>query len=366
MKTIYPDYNRSIMNVSNSLLKYFNVPYNYATLDELDEILTDDFDHITLMLLDGLGSNLLDIHRDVTSFLNQHKKTDITSIYPPTTVAATNAVLSGRPPISTGYVGWTQYFPHEDVNLAVFENVDYYTKDTYKEVLRDKYLSYDSITDKIANHNKDVTVSEFWPAFRTGGSKTFEEQLEKLLLTVHNHDQTFNYVYHIEPDLSQHHAGIKSMEVKAKLNHCNKLLKELQTDLPDNSLIILIADHGLIDVNEVKFFDYDLEKYLLRKPSLEPRITNFFVKDDSKSIFETKFKEAFGNKFTLYSRDAFLSLDLLGIGKPHETLLTTLGDYISIANDNDMLSLSKDAHKAHHAGLSQAEMIVPLIIIKNN
>ena len=46
MKIVYPNYEDSIMNVSNSILKYYKVKNKYPSIKELDDELSKGYNHI--------------------------------------------------------------------------------------------------------------------------------------------------------------------------------------------------------------------------------------------------------------------------------------------------------------------------------
>ena len=104
----FPDYNNSIMNVSNSILKYYGVKTNYNGIDILDKKLENEYNHIIYILLDGMGSNIVKKLLKKSDGLRRYMRKEITSVFPPTTVAATDAVISGVPPITNGHLGWVQ------------------------------------------------------------------------------------------------------------------------------------------------------------------------------------------------------------------------------------------------------------------
>jgi hypothetical protein len=364
MKHTLPDYHNSILNVTNSILKYYNAPHKYSSLAILDEELKKGYNHIIYILLDGMGSNIINYHLDKDDALRKYMKSSITSVFPPTTVAATDTVLSGLPPISHGHVGWTQYFKEEDTDLVVFQNIDYYTNEAPKEDLREKYLKFPKIYDLINIGSPSVETTEFFPSFRRGGSVSFDEQIEKVLIKTHHTDQSFNYVYWIEPDLTEHRYGIYSNEVGNLLRKLNQSYEELINNITDDTIVITIADHGLTDIVEIPLFEQqDLLDLLRRKPSLEPRATAFFVKDGCHELFQSRFQELYQNEYTLYTKEAFLKTGLLGVGEKHPKLEEFLGDYIAIAKKNGLFIFkqSKD-YLAHHAGLTEDEMMVPLIV----
>ena len=72
-----------------------------------------------------------------------------------------------------------------------------------------------------------------------------------------------------------------------------------------DSIALVIADHGLIDVSPIDLAFYeDIKKYFVVKPSLEGRATIFFVND--KDGFKTKFNDYFSKWFDLYTTKEFL------------------------------------------------------------
>ena len=104
---------------------------------------------------------------------------------------------------------------------------------------------------------------------------------------------------------------------------------------------------------------------LKRMPSIEPRATTFFVKDNRHEEFLKLFKKYFKKDFVLLTKEELLTSNLLGFGKSHPLINDFLGDYLSIAINNKMFKFLETKHYvAHHAGLTKAELEVPLILNK--
>ena len=362
----YPDYHHSILNVSATLLKHYGVFSSYGTISSLEEALKKNPKHVVYMLLDGMGTNLLNEHLKPDAFLNLNLVDTITSIFPPTTVAATNAVLSGLAPISTGYLGWVQYFKKEDTDLAVFMNVDYYHHDRgFDYVLRDQYLKYDTILEQAKRKQADLMTFELFPSFRTPGYHAFCDQIDEALSIMKNYKKTFTYIYWTEPDLTQHEYGISHDMTKDVLCHLNDEVERLYQNMPERSLVVVIADHGLTDVSHIDITENKaLMSCLKRKPSIEPRATTFFVKKGFKKQFIEIFNLSYQTEFMLLSKKEFLSSGLLGTGKKHPMLKSFIGDFIAIAIGNAMFDfIPNNQFVSNHAGLTQDEMEVPLILI---
>ena len=365
MKIIKPDYKNSIMNVSNSILKYYGVKNKYASIKVLDEELSKGYNHVIYVLLDGLGTNLVKKLLNKEDSLHKYMKKEITSVFPPTTVAATDAVLSAVPPIVNGHLGWVQYFEKEDTNLVVFQNTDFYNKTrTFTEDLRNKYLSFDRLGDQIRRHNPNVITNELFPSFIKNGSESFKEQIERVLLITHNTDQSFNYIYWTQPDLIEHTTGIYSKETTEVVKNLNTDFTELIENVDDDTLVICIADHGLTNIKELPLFDNkELLGMLKRLPSIEPRAINFFVKDGLLKEFKNLFNKSYSKFYKLYTKQEILDSKLFGEGEPHKLVDMFLGDYMALAIDKYMFTLGNGkGYIAHHAGMSEDEMMVPLII----
>jgi predicted AlkP superfamily pyrophosphatase or phosphodiesterase len=80
-----------------------------------------------VMLFDGMGQNIVRLHLKDKDYIRSHYLCTINSTFPPTTTAATLGFLTGKYPIETGWMSWTQYFEEYKRNIILFKNVDYNT-----------------------------------------------------------------------------------------------------------------------------------------------------------------------------------------------------------------------------------------------
>ena len=67
----------------------------------------------------------------------------------------------------------------------------------------------------------------------------------------------------------------------------------------------------------------------------------------------------------LYSKQEIIESKLFGYGKPNELFEDALGDYIAIAYETGkcIVSSGDDVYVSHHAGYSDDEIYVPLILV---
>jgi len=126
---LYPDYNNSILNITMSILKNYNLPTDYNSLNILDKTMDKKYKNIVLLILDGLGTSILNKHSN--GFLSQNKIADITSVCPSTTTSAMTTYYSAKPPSKTGWLAWSQYFKEYGRTIDLLGSKDSYTKENF-------------------------------------------------------------------------------------------------------------------------------------------------------------------------------------------------------------------------------------------
>lgn len=367
MKIMYPNYDNCLVNVSNSILKYYGVKNTHNTLSELDKYLEKDYKNVIILLYDGFGSNLISKHLGEQSFLGRNKIKDITSVFPATTTASTTSVTTGLTPMEHCWLGWDIYIKSVDKVVTMYWNV---IKNTETKVadysLAKQEFPYVTIIDKIndSNNAKAYSVSPY-EGIHYDVEKP-EELYDKVIELCNTDEKKFIYVYCNEPDHLMHDYGTEDEKVIQIMQFLNDKTEELSSKL-DDTLLIVTADHGHITTGDyIVLDDYPiLKNMLIRDTSLEPRATNFFVKDNMLENFKNEFNKLFGNGFILLSKQEVLDKKLFGNGVPNEKFYSCLGDYIALAISDKAIVDVNDPNplKGLHAGITEDEVLIPLIVI---
>ena len=363
---VKPNYDNSIMSITNSLLKYYGVKPHHATLPLADELLAKDYKNVVLLLMDGMGVNVLERSLPENAFLRKHIKTELSSVYPCTTTAATTSVLTGRTPAEHGWIGWSCYFKEVDKCIDLFSNLESGTESPASDENQPyKYMPYDNILSVIGDNVKTCAV---WP-YTEYFADTMEGICEHIKNLCGNDERKFIYAYHAQPDHDIHDFGVDSDCIKQMLLNDNNQLEALVNSLSD-TLFLITADHGMKDITMKCVEDYPaINRALIRHICVEPRCCSFYVKEEYKTDFPQLFTNAFGNKFKLFSHKEFLESGLLGNGVPHSKTEDFIGDYVAAAV-SDVALWYKDINggyedfKSAHAGLTKEELTVPLIVIQ--
>lgn len=367
MKIIFPDYSNCPVQVANSILGYFNCPQYHEGNPIIDNILKkNNYKHVILFLLDGLGTKQLKEHLSENDFLRKHHYTDYSSVFPPTTTASTTTITTGLMPCEHGWLGWNLYLEEKQDIVTLFRNT---IKDQTEQIPGTNDYAEDVIPNKMIHHlinekgdGKGYFLFPFkWTIFRD--KLHLEEQLMDLCS---KDEKNYVYVYDTQPDYDMHGNGCHSEIVNKQIKLLNDFIEKIAEKVED-TLIIVTADHGHLDVEPMYVSDYpELEKLLIRKTSVESRACAFYVKEGMHQYFEKLFYQFFGkDNFILYTKEQVKKLKLFGTKGYRSNVDAGIGDYLAVAINNKMILDSPAGFipKSQHAGLTEDEMIIPLILI---
>ena len=194
--------------------------------------------------------------------------------------------------------------------------------------------------------------------------KKLDNQIEKIIEISKTPNKKFIYAYYEDPDHLLHDYGIESEIVRAEIKNINNKLEYLCSNLED-SVVIIIADHGHIDTKYYNLDDYQSVKCLLERDiSLEHRVISFKIFEDKLEEFKIEFNKYFKNDFILLSKQDVVDNKIFGIGKNNIYFEESIGDYIAISISNKAIIYDSKSpiFKSHHAGLTDIEMLIPVIV----
>ena len=143
----YPNYNKSLVSLASSILSFYGVDNpGHPSLPQIDSLLAQKKPrNIVLMLFDGFGYNIMKRNLPADSFLARHIVMSFSSTFPPTTVAATTALRSGKTPIETGWLGWFSYYKEINEVVTTFTSHRFYDDSYVGQDLAEKYIPYTPI-----------------------------------------------------------------------------------------------------------------------------------------------------------------------------------------------------------------------------
>lgn len=377
-RLVPPDYDNCILNLTASLCSHYGVETDYKTLPLLDEALAARPRHVLHMIFDGMGAAVLERLLPEEAFLRRKMAGTITSVVPCTTTAAMTSYYSAKSPNEHGWLGWSLYFKEFNGIIDTFLNkYTYHGGEAGKIYAADRLMPYASTFERMEQCTSDtVEIHTVFPTgirFSKKGHKNHIvldlEEMEKVLDgLLEAPEESFITAYWYYPDSAMHHHGCYGKETREVIEAINSLVERLSRH--KDTLIVVSADHGLTDVEEEVYLNEfkDLDACLRMPPSVETRLVSLFVHTEMLETFEALFEKHLGDSFLLLTREEFFKRGYLGPGLRHRKTNDFIGDYVAIATAGKIiryrtLNMAGSWHfMAQHAGLTEEEMVVPLIL----
>lgn len=354
--------NDSVTALACSILAHYGCTAENPTLPAADRLLQASPRNVVLLLLDGLGYDILVHCLPPDSFLRRHLAQTLSSVFPPTTAAAATALETGLFPSQSGWLGWSVFWPEIGKNVALYPNTDDDGNPAASFHVGHTRLETFPLPEQIGKKNGAFTCTVSESGDYTASTLS---QLAAHIQTLTNAPGPHMiYGYLNEPDHTLHREGCGSPSVRQFLTEADRQMRFLAESCPD-TLFFLTADHGFTDVESLCLEDFPaLNDTLVRPPSIEPRALNLFIKPGKDALFLRLFSETVGDAYTLYSRREVLERQLFGPGPGHPMLSAMLGDYLAVASTPFTLFPNRSYlsfMKATHGGMTPGELTVPLM-----
>lgn len=338
-------------------------------------------EHVVFVLVDGLGSALLDDLSPRDGFLRTHVAENIEAICPSTTAAALTSLTTAEHPARHGILGWWTRLPDVGTTAEILPFIERFTKRPLDQLgaTSQGILSTPSVFPRYTRDRlvvtrtyiSESTYSRYW----SGGSPSIgydriEEGIDATIAHVAaTPAPSYTHLYLNQLDTICHQAGIRDPRVSETFTLIEEGLARLHAAVGGRARIIVTADHGHIDTGPDVELRHDdpLAAMLTCPPSGEPRAPLFHVLPGRAEAFATLFRDTFGDAMALVSAADVERLGLLGPGRLAPTTRTRLGDFLAIPAGTGTMHYADPAHPPHrnrgvHGGLTPAEMLVPLIL----
>lgn len=353
-----PTNTQCLAQVSNSFRRFLQLDLHHASDEKLDEWIQENkIEQLLVVLVDGLGYNQVQKYLPEDSFIRKHISHKVEAIYPTATVPSTTTIRTGKFPIQTGWLGWHQHVPGVDDHYVMYMNSGFYNEQSYSPKIKDEVYPMDLTVKEVKN------AVELFPAWIDGNFEDLASlcsEAEEYL----NKGTKYAYVYWDVYDHNMHLNGVDSKEALDELASVEQILQDVASRLNPHVGLVVLADHGHVNVEHVNINDYpQLAQQLRKKPGLECRCASLFVKDECLDTFKEDFNQVLGEQFYLLSKQEVLETNLFGVGQPHPQFENNIGDFIccSISNANLIYTNRETPLKGNHGGLTDDERYVPII-----
>lgn len=356
-------YDESILAYVSSIRKHFGLSSSFEPNQKFSSLINKkNPKKVFLILIDGMGANLIERKLKEDTFLREHLYKKVTTVFPPTTTAAVTSISNGKAPNENAWLGWMEYLEELDDIIIPFLGESYYEDKKHPSDICYKLIPFETTVDEL--NEKGIKARELYPAFMEDGCKDLNEFRDKLI-KLDKEDYKYVFAYWDYYDTLMHLNGPDSKIADSYLNDINRILEEVSNNIDKDTMLVICADHGQVSIDlpyYIKGSKY--EKYMYRKPTIETRSLGLYINEKDRKEFEKEFKKEFSDDFILLSKEDILYSKLFGTNENHPKFESLLPDYLAIAKTNKAIRYEPmlPELKGQHAGISDDELYIPIII----
>lgn len=338
---------------------------------------------VVVVLVDGLGARLLKRFAGYAPTLRQagqHPSSrTLDTVFPTTTAAALTSLATGVPPSQHGIVGYDVMDP---AGPRIVNQLGGWPGDLDPAT----WQVVPTVFERLQERRSVVTVSR--PKFRDSpltraglrGGEFMEAtsppaRVGAALAALRQHKDALVYLYWDDLDKAGHAHGVESQQWLHALEELDSAMRRLIAGAGPNTLVLLTADHGMVDVPASGRIDYSERPELLEGVALtagEPRGVQLHF--DPAASAETRqgtidaWKAAFGDVAWVLTRDELSDAGWLG-PQWAPGVRERVGDVLIAAHGSvafyDGRRVAPHAFDmvGQHGSLTPSERKVPLLIL---
>lgn len=323
-----------------------------------------------VVLVDGLGYHNLGARKGHAPFLRRRlteRPDPIRTVSPSTTAAAITGLGTGLLPGQTAMAGYSLRDPNTgDPFSLITWNTDLCAEDWQRQ---------QTIGEKLAAQGHELAVvqpakflgSGLTNAAWRGGKPVVGESLEQRVDGALAALEWTNlvYLYWGEVDHVGHGKGWQSDAWTAELENLDSEMARLARRLPPDTLLIITADHGMIDVEE--------RIDVAAVPSLSEGVTLVAGEERAAQIYtedpdavSARWQAYLGDRATVLTKNEWIESGLLG--PVSDQTRSVIGDVIAFSHgrlgigDSRFMSAWALSITGLHGSLTDEEMDIPCLV----
>ena len=336
---------------------------------------------VCLLVVDGLGWELLSAHPAAAPFLSELARTApaITAGFPATTATSLASLGTGRPPGQHGMLGYQVAIPGAGALLnalrwdskvdpvrwqpdsTIFERAAAAGVGCYR-VARPR--SRDP-----ACRWRPCAAPGSWPPGTPGA---LVSRAALAMAAADGAGPALVSVYYGDLDTTGHVLGCGSDAWQYQLAYVDKLAEQLAGALPHGTVLHVVADHGMTDVPEADRVDVDERPDLRGGVALlggEPRARHLYCEPGAAGDVLAAWSRALGDRFWVRSRDQAIADGWFG--PVDERVAGRIGDVIAApCGPGAVVATRAEPRESRlagmHGSLTSSDQLVPFITLALN
>ncbi len=389
-------------NLPQTILSFFGIGKPTLPNDTIASF-SPQYKKVVLFFIDSFGWDSYQRQLPTSPLLQQLEQKGIvsklTSQFPSTTAAHVTTLNTGMTVGEHGVYEWNYFEPK--LQAVIHPLLYSYAGDKTRNSISDSSLDpsclfpKNTIHQQLRAHNipshshqpNNITDGHYSQAMLNGsvihGYRTFTEGLVNLSHQVITESTGYYYFYYSEFDTITHDYGSDSSQADAQIQlFLHALEKYFFKQISPETLVILTADHGHINVSSDKCFYINLDvpeviPYLKTLPNQQPIIPagspqDFFlhVKESKLELTKSILTEKLQGKAEVYRVQDLINQGFFG-PTCSSTFLSRVGNLVIASYTGHSAWWFEEGkfsqhHHANHGGLTPQEMDIPLIIYQSS
>lgn len=327
-----------------------------------------------VVVIDGLGWNLLRAHPVAAPFLASLSGRAITATTPSTTATSLTSLGTGLAPGRHGMLGYTTRAPGGNVlfNALRWEpDLDpraYQPNPTVIERAVAAGVAATVVSER-KFRNSGLTAAALRGPFR--GANSYGERVAtavRALTSAERGAPALVYVYDGDLDYTGHGNGCGSPAWRYQLGVVDRFVEELADALPPDTVLVVTGDHGMVDVAPERRVDIDQVPALRDGVALvggEARFRHVYTHEGAADDVRASWREVLGDRAVVRLRDEAVAAGWFGAMDARN--VERIGDVVvAMVGDNAVEYTSVFPREARliglHGSLTDDEMLVPLLV----
>ncbi len=363
-----PGYGQNTLaDLSESLLASAGVPGAQNTLG------LPGASRVCLLVVDGLGWELLASHREAAPFLSglAMRGTRLTAGFPATTVTSLGSLGTGLPPGRHGLLGYQVRVPGSDRLLNALrwdkavDPVRWQPSPTVFERAAAAGIAAYRIAAGAFRHSGLSAAAMRGADYRA--ADTPGALVARTAAALEEGPRAFAMVYTGDLDATGHACGCESPAWNFQLGHVDRLAEQLAGAVPDGTALHVTADHGMVDVPADARIDVDARPQLRAGVALlggEPRARHVYARPGAAADAQAAWQETLGESSWVVSREQ--AIDEGWFGPVDMRVAARIGDFVAAPRGlTAVIATAAEPRESAlvglHGSVTPADQLVPLL-----
>jgi Type I phosphodiesterase / nucleotide pyrophosphatase len=392
---VLPDYELlNVRNISSIVKDVFSIKSAENTGFPRDYVADyHGVEKVLLVILDGFGYTRLLSHIQrfsglFSSFIEKGVSRFVTSPFPATTSTSLTSIFTGLPPSKHGVIGYAMFLKEYGLIFNTLNMKPIYGSNPYPEVAEEFASRLTPWTNILREHGIAAISLTRGSIIGSGlskivhqGQQTIPYILQSDMLVqcrriLQRQGLLFLAMYYGGIDSVEHMYGPDSEETTREIQLLesqlkSQLLERLSEEDKKKTLIIITADHGVIEATRTYYIKDipDVNDKLLLPPTGDSRATFLFPKYSIREELQNALEKNIDG-FTVIPTETLIEKGAFGPAQTHGVLRTAVGELAALSRSRNIVAYpyySDDRRSpmlGAHGGMTPDEIIVPLLTAK--